>query len=138
MEIKFFENRAEIIIGDGQVDVVCAIPISSVPKAILSSPIGAPGMVFVFEKIQFPDELDGVVSFVGHPATRALLEALGAVTDSSGVNGTPGRFDHGSLAIGEWFLAVPLANNQRPGGMTADEAVNFVSELNAIRCIRIA
>lgn len=103
---------------------------------VISSPLGFAGTTISFEEIEFPTSLAECHSYVGHPATRALLEALGATTDASGVNGAPGRW--AGPAIGEAYLAVPLNNNQRQAGWTADEAVQSVAELRAIRCTRIA
>jgi hypothetical protein len=76
------------------------------------------------------------VSYVGHPATRGLLEALGATTDTSGVNGAPGKW--AGPSVGESYLAVPLAQNPRAEGWTANVAVESVAALKAIRCTRIA
>lgn len=99
---------------------------------ILSSPLahfGRGEMTIRTEEIPFPSSLVGSVSYVGHPDTRALLEALGAETIS-------GRW--GGPAVGEQYLAVPLFHNERPGGVTAETAVDDVSQLRAVRCTRIA
>ena len=98
-------------------------------KAILSSPIGFAGTTMSFEEVQFPQSLEGFVSFVGHPATKALVEALGAST-------VTGKF--AGLQIGESFIAVPLANNPREGGFTKDVAIESVAALKCILCTRVA
>lgn len=106
------------------------------PSVVVSSPLGFAGATIRFEEVPFPASLAGVVSYVGHPNTRQLLEALGAVTDASGVNGAPGKW--AGPGVGESYLAVPLANNQRPEGWTVNAAVESVAELKAILCTRIA
>ena len=98
-------------------------------KVILSTPLGFAGTTMSFEEVQFPQSLEGFVSFVGHPATKGLVEALGATT-------VTGKFS--GLQIGESFLAVPLANNPREGGFTKDVAVQSVAELKCILCTRVA
>lgn len=105
-------------------------------NVIVSTPLGFAGSTIRFEEIDFPASLAGMVSFVGHPATRSLVEALGAVTDASGVNGAPGKY--AGPAVGESYLAVPLAANPRAEGWTANVAVESVKELKAILCTRIA
>ncbi len=40
--------------------------------------------------------------------------------------------------MGESYLAVPLANNQRAEGWTQNAAVESVAELKAILCTRMA
>lgn len=103
---------------------------------VISSPLGFPGATIEFREIPFPTNLSGCVSYVGHPSTRALLESLGAVTDTSGPNGNPGRW--AGPSVGEEYLAVPLANNPREGGWTTDQAIESVKALKAILCKRIA
>lgn len=95
---------------------------------VISSALGFPGATVRFEEVSFPADLTGSTHYVGHPATRALLEALGATYQ-------PGRW--AGPEIGESYLAVPLAQNAREGGWTKDVAVADVSELRAIRCTRI-
>ena len=95
---------------------------------ILPSPLGFPGATIQFEEVAFPQSLEGCRSYVGHPATRALLEALGAEF-------VPGRWD--GPAVGESYLSVPLARNEREGGWTKDVAVKSVAQLRAIRCTRV-
>ena len=101
------------------------------PLVVLSSPLGFPGAVVEFTEIAFPAALTGCQSFVGHPATKQLLEALGAVTVP-----VPGRWN--GPAIGESYLAVPLAQNARADGYTQDAAIESVSDLRAILCTRLA
>lgn len=105
-------------------------------KVVISSPLGFSGATIRFEEVPFPSNLEGYISYIGHPSTRALLEALGAVTDTSGPGGNPGRW--AGPAVGETYLAVPLANNTREGGYTRDVAVESVAALKAIACTRIA
>lgn len=95
---------------------------------VLSTALGFAGTTIRFEEIDFPQDLTGWVSYVGHPATKALIEALGATTVSGRWNGP---------SVGESYIAVPLANNTREGGYTQDVAIESVGELKAIRCTRI-
>ena len=99
------------------------------PIVILSSPLGFPRTIVEFTEIVFPESISGCKSFVGHPATKQLLDALGAEY-------VPGRWD--GPAIGESYLAVPLAQNEREGGYTQDAAIESVSDLHAILCTRLA
>lgn len=57
---------------------------------IISSPLGFAGATVKFEEVQFPQDLTGCVSYVGHPATRQLIEGLGAQT-VTGSQVRPGR-----------------------------------------------
>jgi hypothetical protein len=102
---------------------------------IISSPLGFAGTTIHFAEVPFPTDLTDCRSFVGHPATRQLLEALGAVTDNTGRDGAPGKW--AGPAVGETYLAVPLASNPRADGWTPNVAVESVKELRAIRCTRI-
>lgn len=81
------------------------------------------------KEISFPDSMVGNTSYVGHPNTQTLVEALGATTVS-------GRWE--GPEVGESFVAVPLANNQREGGYTKDTAVEDVKQLRAILITRLA
>ncbi len=56
--------------------------------------------------------------------------------DASGANGAPGKWT--GPVVGESYLAVPLANNQRAEGWTQNAAVESVAELKAILCTRMA
>lgn len=96
---------------------------------IISSPLAFPGATVKAQEVPFPSSLAGATSYVGHPATRALLEALGAETLTGKWVGP---------AIGEQYLAVPLAQNNREGGYTQDQAVESVAELRAILLERVA
>ena len=96
---------------------------------IVSSPLGFVGATIRFKEVPFPSSLTGAVSYVGHPATKTLLEALGAST-------VPGRWN--GPAVGESYLAVPLAQNAREGGYTKDQAIESVASLRAVLCTRIA
>lgn len=73
--------------------------------------------------------MTGCRHYVGHPATRQLLEALGAEY-------VPGRW--AGPAVGESYLAVPLAQNAREGGYTIDAAIESIAALRAILCTRLA
>lgn len=97
--------------------------------AILSSTVLTDG-TFKCETIPFPKGLAGTPHYVGHPATKALLEALGAVP-------APTKL-FGGLEVDQSFLAVPLANNPRAEGYTADTAVSDVGQLTAKVVTRIA
>lgn len=97
--------------------------------AILSSTVLTDG-TFTCQTIEFPKELTGVPHYVGHPATKGLIEALGAVP-------APEKLFKG-LEVGQSFLAVPLALNPRAEGYTADTAVSDVSQLRAKLVTRTA
>lgn len=97
--------------------------------AILSSTVLTDG-TFQCETISFPNDLSGVPHYVGHPDTKALIEALGAV------QATEKLFD--GLEIGESYLAVPLANNKREAGWTVNQAVSDLSQLTAKLVRRVA
>jgi len=74
-------------------------------------------------------DLAGLPHYVGHPATRAILDALGAEY-------TPGRWE--GPGVGESYIAFPLARNERPGGKT-DEAVNVtLDDIRVTLVTRIA
>lgn len=136
MNIERYATHFNIEASDGAMCPVYEPHVRQEPKVVVSSPLGFAGMVIMFEEVPFPSSLEGMVSYVGHPATRALLEALGATTDASGVNGAPGRWN--GPQVDESYIAVPLAQNQRPGGVTAEQAVSDTKELKAILCTRIA
>lgn len=95
---------------------------------IISSPLGFSGATIKFEEVEFPQSLEGCLSYVGHPNTKALLELLGAEYVKGLWKGP---------AIGEVYLAVPLARNEREGGWTEDTAISAISELRAIKCTRL-
>ena len=98
--------------------------------AILSSTVLTKG-TFVCDAMPFPKDLVGIPHYVGHPATKALLDALGALP-------APEKL-FGGLEIGQSFLAVPLANNPRDNaGMTRDIAIANASQLVAKLVTRIA
>jgi len=96
---------------------------------VVSSPLGFPGATICFTEVSFPSDLAGCVSYVGHPATKALIEGLGAET-------VTGRW--AGPEVGEKYLAVPLAQNARAEGWTKDTAIESVSALKAIICERVA
>jgi hypothetical protein len=95
---------------------------------ILSSTVLTDG-TFECSNVPFPKTLVGVPHYVGHPGTKALIEALGAVL-------APTKL-FGGLEVGESYLAVPLAQNPREGGYTVDTAVSDVSELTAKLVTRV-
>lgn len=97
--------------------------------AILSSPLGFVGMTLKFDSVPFPTELTGIPHYVGHPDTKALIEALGAVP-------APTK-NYGGPEVGQSYLAVPLAKNPRTGGYTTDTAISDVSQLKAVLVTRV-
>lgn len=97
--------------------------------AILSSTVLTDG-VFECRTIPFPGDLADTPHYVGHPDTKALIEELGAVQ-------APTKLFTG-LEVGESFLAVPLANNQRAEGWTVHQAVADINQLTAKLVTRIA
>ena len=128
MEIMRKSGHLYVVAGDGQTEVMSPLT-SGEPKVVVSSPLGFAGATIYFEEIAFPATLAGMTSYVGHPATKALLEALGATF-------TPGRWV--GPEVGESYLAVPLATNPRPEGVTVEAAVEDTAGLKAILCTRIA
>ncbi len=97
--------------------------------AILSSTV-LTGGTFECKEVAFPQDLSGTPHYVGHPDTKSLVEALGAVPATSKL--------FGGLQIGESYLAVPLAQNKRENGWTVHTAVSDVSQLKAKVVTRIA
>lgn len=121
------ETDTFMTIGEDGLDVMEIINPHVV--AILSSALAFAGGVYKSEEVEFPKDLTGIPSYCGHPNTRALLTALGAEY-------VPGRRE--GPQVGESFLAVPLARNERADGYTKDVAVESVRELDAILVTRIA
>lgn len=97
--------------------------------AVLSSTVLTEG-TFTCVKVDFPTDLAGVVHYVGHPATKALVEALGATQASEKL--------FKGLEVGQSYLATPLAQNPRAEGWTKDTAVTDASQLKALVVTRIA
>jgi len=67
-----------------------------------------------------PDSLTGVPHYVGHPATRALVEAMGAVK-------APSNLFRG-LAVGETALVVSIKqgrSTRATQGVTVDQEVTL-------------
>lgn len=98
--------------------------------AVLSSTvINVSGQYAIEVGIPMPG-VRGKPSYVGHPDTLKLLAALGANYQGAGVlfNG---------LAVGESFIAVPLANPNRDAGFTVDQALQSVNQLRVTRVTRI-
>lgn len=97
--------------------------------AILTSTVLTDG-TFTCRTVDFPESLHGVPHYVGHPGTRAVVEALGAHAAAERL--------FAGLAVGETYLAVPLAQNARPDGVTVEVAVDTTSQLTAKLVTRIA
>lgn len=97
--------------------------------AILSSTVLPLDGDYKVETVPFPTTLTGTPHYVGHPNTKSLLEALGAVPATERL--------FGGQQVGDVVLAVPLATNTRDGGWTKDVAVTSVGELKARRVTRI-
>lgn len=97
-------------------------------KAILSTTLcTTPGTYTVAELASLPD-VAGVPHFVGHPATRAVLDGAGAVY-------TPGKFM--GLEPGESFLAVPLRDAvRRPDTGSVPEQQATAAELRVLLVTR--
>lgn len=131
-EIEVWSQGENLVIGTEDVEFVLR---RQPPHVILSSPLGFDNCLIYTEPVAFPTDLTGMVSYVGHPSTRQLLEALGATSNASN-NGAPGKYD--GPKVGESFLAVPLANNSREGGWTNDTAIESVARLSAKLCTRVA
>lgn len=98
-------------------------------RIIVSSPLGFAGCTIRFDEIDFPADLAGCTSFVGHPGTKAVVEALGAQTVAGKWAGP---------AVGESYLAVPPIATDRSEGWTRDVAVSSTADLRAILCTRVA
>jgi len=67
-----------------------------------------------------PDSLAGVPHYVGHPATRALVEAMGAIKAPSNL--------FGGLAVGETALVVSIKQGRSTRvaqGVTVDQEVTL-------------
>ncbi len=97
--------------------------------AILSTTVLPLDGTYRVGTIPFPASLAGIPHYIGHPATKALIEALGAVP-------APTKLFAGQ-EVGEVVLAVPLAANARDGGWTLDQAVSDISALKARLVIRL-
>ena len=96
--------------------------------AVLSSTvINVSGEYKVEVNVALPD-IKGLPSYVGHPDTAALLAALGA-------NKVGGLFQ--GLAVGESFIAVPLANPNRSEGWVVDQALSGLDQIRVTRVTRI-
>lgn len=99
--------------------------------AVLSSTvINVSGEYKVEVNVPLPD-IKGLPSYVGHPDTLKLLAALGADYQGAGV-----LFQ--GLAVGESFIAVPLANPNRDAGFTVDQALSGLDQIRVTRVTRIA
>jgi hypothetical protein len=96
--------------------------------AVLSSTVLGIDGVYRRQEVNFPN-IEGVVHFVGHPNTKALIEGLGAVPSTEKL--------FSGLEVGQAFLAVPLAQNPREEGWTKDTAVLSVTELKAVVITRV-
>lgn len=109
--------------------VACDYVVNSPVVAVLSSPLTFGSGIFKSQEVEFPSDLKGIQHYVGHPATRGLLDALGAEY-------TPGRWV--GPQVGESYIAVPLAQNSRDGGWTKDQAIESTAQLSAILITRLA
>ncbi len=98
-------------------------------KVILSSTVLTEG-TFTCKNVPFPADLTGIPHYVGHPATKALLDALGAEKSPESL--------FGGLEVGESYLAVPLATSPRADGWTKDTAIDDITALQAKLITRIA
>ena len=99
--------------------------------AVLSSTvINVSGQYSVEVGIPLPN-VKGLTHYVGHPDTNKLITALGAV-----YAGTGALFN--GLAVGESFIAVPLANPNRDAGFTVDQALTSLDQIRVTRVTRIA
>jgi len=99
--------------------------------AILSSTvINVSGEYSVEVGIAMPENIKGLPHYVGHPDTRKLIDTLGAEYQE-------GKLFNG-LAVGESFLAVPLANPKREAGWTVDQALGSINELRVTKVTRTA
>ena len=73
---------------------------------------------------------NGVTHFVGHPATKILLESVGLKQDAEKL--------FSGLKPGESFVAVPLAVNPREGHITCDQAITAWSQVSVKVVTRIS
>lgn len=98
--------------------------------AILSSTVLPIDGDYRRREITFPGNLEGVQHYVGHPATKELVEALGATRAESNL--------FGGLEVGEACLCVPLAKPRDDGKSewTNHAAVESTKDLKAILVIR--
>jgi len=105
--------------------------------AILSTTILPTDGIYRRQEIPFDDAtleaIKDTPHYVGHPATQELLNNLGAIF-------IQGKFSE--LKVGESFLAVPLANNQRgtdaaPQGTTYNAAIEGLKDLKAVLVTRL-
>ena len=97
-------------------------------QAILSSTVLNVEGVYEAKFVSMP-EVGGIPHYVGHPATKELLDTLGAVH-------TTGLF--GGLEVGQSFLAVPVQNPSRDEGWTVHKAIDGLQDLRVTLITRIA
>lgn len=107
-------------------------------KAILSSTVLTVDGLYKVEtvdggaalEILFEAAKGGVTHFVGHPATKVMLESVGFKQDSKKL--------FAGLQPGESFVAVPLAVNPREGHVTSDQAITAWSDVTVKVVTRIS
>ena len=95
-------------------------------KAVLSTTLLLQPGTYKAEQLDSLPDVVGVPHYVGHPDTRTMLDAAGAVY-------TPGRF--GGLDVGESYLAVPLRLPERTG--EAGSVPNQKAGADDIRPMRV-
>lgn len=100
-----------------------------VVAGLSSTVINVEGIYHAHMGLPMPETLEGLPHYVGHPSTKAVLDALGAEK-------VPGLF--GGLAVGESFLAFPIVNPRGDGEWTVDRAFASRDELRVTLITRIA
>jgi hypothetical protein len=86
-------------------------------KVILSSTVLVLDGTYSCNTLTTVPDVADLPHHIGHPATKEILNSLGAVH-------TPGNFS--GLAVGDSMLVVSLANNQRAGGFTTHQDVDIM------------
>ena len=81
-------------------------------KAILSTTLLQQNGTYTYEQMDTPPDVTGVPHYVGHPATRHLLDKAGAVY-------TPGLF--GGINPGESFVVAQLKDARKGQAFTVDQ-----------------
>lgn len=84
--------------------------------AILSSTVLIIDGTYACTTLSNIPDVTGVPHYVGHPATKVILDDAGAIH-------TPGVFK--GLNVGQSMLVVSLANNQRVDGFTTHQNVDI-------------
>lgn len=99
-----------------------------VVAALSSTVINVDGQYDVKVGLPMPTDMKDVPHYVGHPSTKAVLDALGAEK-------VPGLFD--GLKVGESYLAFPIMNPRGDGEWTVDRALASPDEIRVILVTRI-